>query len=262
MQLVANVSMLFTELPLLQRLQAAKAAGFDAVEMQFPYEVSPLLLKQELERCALELVLINLPAGDLMDGGLGLACRVERQQEFQQALEQAVNYALIVQPKLVNVLAGRIQAEEERDAAEQQLVENLKLAVSAFNPLQIKVVCEAINPLDMPGFLLNTPEQLLKVLAQVADENCQAQLDVYHMARQSLDLPSVIKQLGDQIGHVQFADNPGRAEPGTGNIDFMAAFAALKAIDYQGYISAEYRPQQSTLASLGWLDEFRKVLKS
>ena len=261
MQLVANLSLLFTELPLLARLQAAKAAGFDAVEIQFPYEIPALQLKQELQRCDLTLALINLPAGDLMQGGLGLACRVEQQAAFRQALDQAVSYALVVQPKMVNVLAGRMVSEEERAIATQHLVTNLQRAINAFQPLQIKVVCEAINPLDMPNFLINTPEQLLAVMQAVESEYCLAQLDIYHMARQGLDLVQSIEKLAAYLGHVQFADCPGRGEPGSGQLDFTQVLTTLKSVGYQGYLSAEYIPQHATTDSLLWKSVFEKQLK-
>jgi len=255
MEIVANLSMLFTELPLLKRIRAAAAAGFTGVEIQFPYELPALQLKEELQRCGMPLVLINLPAGDLMQGGDGLACHPKRREKFASALDEALNYALMVQPRMVNVLAGRLTAGIARERAISTLAANLREAAQAFDRLHIKVLCEAINPIDMPRFLINTPQHLNELLAEVGHANCFAQLDVYHMARQSISTEHALAVLGEQVAHVQFADYPGRGEPGSGKLDFQAMFAALEQANYRGAIAAEYSPSVHTLDSLAWLRE-------
>ncbi len=253
MEIVANLSMLFTELPLLERVRAASAAGFNAVEIQFPYAVPAIQLKEELQRCGMPLVLINLPAGDLMQGGHGIACDPQARAAFTDALDEALSYALMVRPRMVNVLAGRLAAGASFGRAFATLAANLREAAQAFDRLGIKVVCEAINPLDMPGFLINTPEHLDKLLAEVRHGNCFAQLDVYHMARQGISTEQALAVLGDRVAHVQFADYPGRGEPGSGELDFVAMHDALKQAGYQGALAAEYRPSTTTAASLSWL---------
>ncbi|WP_205340346.1 hydroxypyruvate isomerase family protein [Denitrificimonas caeni] len=253
MEIVANLSMLFTELPLLQRVRAAAAAGFSAVEIQFPYEVPALQLKEELERCGMPLVLINLPAGDLMQGGNGLACDPDARSQFADALDEALSYALMVRPRMVNVLAGRLPKDGSRGRAFATLAANLRDAAQAFDRLHIKVLCEAINPLDMPDFLINTPEQLDELLTEVRHPNCFAQLDVYHMARQGISVQQALAVLTDKVAHLQFADCPGRAEPGTGALDFSEIWHALEQAGYQGAMAAEYRPSSTTAASLAWL---------
>lgn len=255
MEIVANLSMLFTELPLLERIRAATAAGFTGVEIQFPYDVSAVQLKEELQRCAMPLVLINLPAGDLMQGGDGLACHPKRRAQFASALDEALNYALMVQPRMVNVLAGRLAAGVSRGRALATLAANLREAAQAFDRLQIKVLCEAINPIDMPRFLINTPQDLRELLTEVSHSNCFAQLDVYHMARQGISTEQAMAVLGERVAHVQFADYPGRAEPGSGEVDFQAMVTALAQAGYQGAIAAEYIPSASTHDSLAWLQE-------
>lgn len=258
MKIAANLSLLFTEYSLIERLRAACAAGFDGVEIQFPYDLPALRLKEELERLALPLVLINLPAGDLMQGGDGLACVPERQADFDQALQEALSYASMTRPQAVNVLAGRLPAGVSREEALAAVAANLRKAAEAFDVLGIRVLCEAINPLDMPGFLINTPEDLLGLLETVGHPNLFAQLDLYHLARQGLDLPAAIHMLTGRIGHVQFADCPGRGAPGTGEMDFSAARQALRAVGYDGWLAAEYRPDVAgTDAGLGWLAEWR-----
>lgn len=255
MQLIANLSLLFTELPLLERIDAARQVGFDGVEIQFPYEVSPLALKKQLDACAMPLILINMPAGDLMTGGAGLACHADKRRKFSEALDATLEYAAIAKPHKVNLLAGRLQSGQSRGRAMMTLAANAREAARALSRLHVQLVVEAINPLDMPDFFINTPQQQLDLLREVSQPNCKAQLDVYHMARQGIDPVAAIKQLGDAIGHVQFADCPGRHEPGSGTVDFAAIRTALQEIGYSGGWAAEYHPATTTTAGLGWMQE-------
>ncbi len=205
------------------------------------------------------LVLINLPAGDFMQGGAGLAAVPARQHAFDAALQEALTYAAMARPACVNVLPGRLAEGVTREQALETLVQNLRKSAEAFALLGIRVVCEAINPLDMPGFLINTPEHLQTLLERVDRPNCQAQLDLYHMARQGLDIVAGIRLLGSRIGHVQFADCPGRGAPGSGEVAFTSLIEALRATGYDGWLAAEYRPDgQDTAAGLGWLEEWRQ----
>ncbi|NQD93857.1 TIM barrel protein [Pseudomonas sp. CrR25] len=259
MRIAANLSLLFTELPLLDRVAAAAVAGFDGVEIQFPYEVAAIRLKEALERAGMPLVLINLPAGDLMSGGAGLAAVPARQRDFDAALEQALTYAAMVRPATINLLPGRLAEGVSREQALATLAGNVRRAADAFQVLGIRVVVEAVNPLDMPGFLLNTPEHLDALLQAVGHPNCQAQFDLYHMARQGLDLVAGIERLAGRIGHVQFADCPGRGAPGSGQVAFTPALAALRDGGYDGWLGAEYRPGAAgTQAGLGWLSEWHR----
>lgn len=260
MKIAANLSLLFTELPLLERIAAAAAAGFDGVEVQFPYDMPAALFKEELERCGMPLVLINLPAGDLMHEGVGLAAVPERQRQFDEALDQALSYAAIARPFSVNVLPGRLADNTSRAAALDVLVVNLRKAAEAFEPLDIKVLFEAINPLDMPGFLINTPEHLREVLRRVAHSNCWAQLDLYHMARQGISLSKAINLLKGKIGHVQFADCPGRGAPGTGQLDILSTVSLLPEWCSDIWLGAEFIPQGATENNLRWLQEWRAKL--
>jgi hydroxypyruvate isomerase len=262
MKIAANLSLLFTELPLHERVVAAAAAGFDGVEIQFPYELPALRLKEALAAAGMPLILINLPAGDLMSGGAGLAAGPARQGDFDRALQETLTYAAMVRPACVNVLPGRLLAGVSRQQALTTLVANLRKTAEAFQQLGIVVLCEAINPLDMPDFLINTPEQLDGLLRAVNHPNCRAQYDLYHMARQGLDLVAGIELLAGRIGHVQFADCPGRGAPGTGRIDFAPVLAALHDHGYRGWLGAEYRPgEDGTHAGLGWLPAWRNAVR-
>ncbi|WAB95316.1 TIM barrel protein [Pseudomonas citronellolis] len=262
MPICANLSLLFTELPLLERVRAAAEAGFAGVEIQFPYEVPAAALQAELQRSGLPLVLFNLPAGDLMQGGAGLAAMPGREAQFAAGLRQALEYAEVLRPQKINVLAGRLAEGVEREQALALLAEHLRQTAEAFAGRGVAVLMEAINLHDMPGFLLNTPQHLLDMLARVGHPNLAAQLDFYHMARMGLDLADCVRQLQGHIGHVQFADAPGRGEPGSGELDFEPALAALRAQGYAGWLGAEYRPVGATSAGLGWLPAWRERLKS
>lgn len=253
MKIAANISMLFTELPLLERVQAAAAAGFDGVEIQFPYAVPAIALKEALERAGMPLVLINLPAADLMSGGPGLAAVPARQAEFDAALQEALTYAAMVRPMCINVLPGRLADGVSREQALATLAANLHKAAEAFQVLGIRVLSEAINPLDMPGFLINTPEHLDELLRAVDHPNCLAQFDLYHMARQGLDIQAGLRLLAGRIGHVQFADCPGRGEPGSGTLYFSVLLGELQHSGYEAWLGAEYKPTKPIVESLGWM---------
>lgn len=257
MKIAANLSLLFSDLPLIERIVAAAAAGFDGVEVQFPYEVPAIRFKEALERAGLPLVLINLPAGDFLAGGPGLAAVPARQAEFAAALQQTLTYAAMVRPQCVNVLPGRLAEGVSREEALQTLVANLRQAAQAFQPLGIRVLCEAINPLDIPGFLINTPQHLDELLRAVDHPNCLAQFDLYHMARQGVDIEAGIALLAGRIGHVQFADCPGRGEPGSGTVTFAPLLEALRQSGYAGWLAAEYRPTRATAQTLAWLPAWR-----
>lgn len=262
MPICANLSLLFTELPLLERVRAAAEAGFAGVEIQFPYEVPAAALQAELQRSGMPLVLFNLSAGDLMQGGAGLAAVPGREAQFAAGLRQALEYAEVLRPQKINVLAGRLAEGVEREQALALLAEHLRQTAEAFAGRGIAVLMEAINLHDMPGFLLNTPQHLLDMLARVGHPNLAAQLDFYHMARMGLDLADCVRQLQGHIGHVQFADAPERGEPGSGELDFEPALAALRAQGYAGWLGAEYRPVGATSAGLGWLPAWRERLQS
>ena len=254
-KLAANLSLLFTSYPVLERVGAAAKGGFDGVEVQFPYDVPAKQWHVELSRQSIPLVLFNLPAGDLMQGGPGLAGVPGREAAFAQAVSLALDYARVLQPEKVNVLPGRRGNNVDRGAALDTLTANLRFACNAFEPLGIGVVCEAINCVDMPGSLVSTSSELAEVIARVEHPNLSAQLDLYHMARMGEDLSSSVLRLAGKIGHVQFADVPGRGAPGTGVLDFSVARAALEKAGYTGWLAAEYRTELTD--DLAWLTQWR-----
>lgn len=254
--LAANLSMLFADLPMAERCHAAAEAGFDGVEIQFPYDIPAATLQNHLAAAGMPLVLINVPAGDLMTGGPGLAGVPSREAAFDEALQQAVEYALVLRPEKVNVLPGRLAEGVEREAALETLARNLGKAARAFADIDVCLVCEAINRHDMPGFLVGSSRELLAMLERVGHPNLSAQLDLYHLARMGESIPESVALLAGRIGHVQFADAPGRGEPGTGNLDFHAAFGALNEHGYRGWLAAEYKPALPPEQSLQWLAQW------
>lgn len=251
----ANLSLLFTELPFFDRFKAAKAFGFDAVEIQFPYAESALSIAEMLQRHQLQLVLFNIAADDLLQGGEGLAAVPEKRHQFRNAMEQAAEYAEILQPQAINVLPGRVLDKRQTGNYLDTFRENLRLAADRFAPLGITTVFEAINTVDMPDFLIHSGRQMLDILKQVDHPSLAMQYDIYHMAKMGENIGEFIDRHSDRIAHIQFADCPGRGQPGTGRLDFETIFEQLHRSAYAGWVGAEYLPVGSTQQSLRWLTQ-------
>jgi hydroxypyruvate isomerase len=249
----ANLSLLFTEAALIDRFKAAKQAGFNAVEIQFPYELSAAAIKDQLDEYGLKLVLFNVAAADLLQGGEGLSCVPERRGQFKDALAQTVDYAQLLQPEVINVLPGRCLDNSRLEQYLDTFKENLGYAVEAFAPLGINTVFEAINTHDMPGFIIHSEAQMLDVLDQLNRPELMMQYDIYHMQMMGENPEAFIAEHAGQIGHIQFADCPGRGQPGTGRIDFDRMFSVIERSGYSGWVGAEYKPIGTTQESLDWL---------
>ncbi len=248
----ANLSMLFTEVPLIERFARARAAGFAAVEIQFPYALSIAQLQAVLEQNQLDLVLINVPAGDLMQGGHGLAGVPGREQAYRHALLEAVAYARALHVPTVNVLAGRQPPDADLIPCLRTLTNNLRRTVDECALHGIQPVIEAINGTDLPGFLIQNIAQMQQMLEQPGLETLKLQYDCYHMAMMGENVLAGLQQNIDGIGHIQVADWPGRQEPGTGLLAFEKIFAWLDQSAYTGWVGAEYRPSQATADTLHW----------
>jgi hydroxypyruvate isomerase len=249
----ANLSMLFTELPFLDRFAAAADAGFSGVEYLFPYDWPATTLAEKLKQHSLTQVLFNLPPGDWQAGERGIACLPDRVEEFREGVFQALEYAEALDCQRINCLAGIRPASLPVDVAFQTLVENLRFAADLLAAKGITLTVEAINSkVDMPGFFLDTSLTAMAAIDAAGRDNLRLQFDLYHMQIMEGDLCRSLSRLCPHIGHIQFADNPGRHEPGSGEIHFDTVFAHIDALDYQGWVSAEYRPQQDTETSLDW----------
>lgn len=249
----ANLSLLFTEAPFIERFAAARAAGFEAVEFLFPYAFDADDISERLQRHGLQLVLFNLPPGDWSAGERGMACDPRRREEFQAGVQTALEYATELQVPRVHCMAGLLPGGLAPERARETFVSNLQYAADRFAPHGIEVLVEPINRYDMPGYFLNGSRQALDILADAARPNLGLQYDIYHMQRMEGELSNTIRAALPSIRHIQLADAPGRHEPGTGEINFPHLFRLLDEIGYGGWVGCEYIPTASTEASLGWL---------
>lgn len=252
----ANLSLLFNEYEFLDRFDAAQACGFQFVEYLFPYAWTAEQLKQKLDQNSLTQVLFNLPPGDWEAGDRGLACDPARRDEFRFGVDQALRYAQVLGVRQLNCLAGLVQDIDPVQAWDT-LINNLSYAATQLDQHGIRLLIEPINSrVDMPGYLVDSLEKGLLALQQVNHPNLKIQFDLYHMQIMQGDLIRSIERHFADIAHIQFADNPGRHEPGTGEINFASIFKRLDELNYRGWVSAEYRPSVKTEQSLNWLRSF------
>lgn len=249
----ANLSMLFTEVPLLQRFERAARAGFKAVELQFPYEAPAAALREQLDAHGLQMVLHNLPAGDWAAGDRGIACNPARIEEFRAGVATAIAYATTLGVQQLNCLAGKAPEGVDEAALRRTFVENLRFAARALKEAGLRLLIEPINNYDVPGFWLNNTPKALAVLDEVGADNAFVQYDIYHAQRYEGELAATMSKHLTRIGHIQLADNPGRNEPGTGEINYPFLFRHLDRIGYTGWIGAEYKPATTTEGGLDWM---------
>ena len=254
-KLCANLTFLYNELEFLQRFGAAARAGFRGVEYMSPYEYPPDRLAAELGEHKLTQVLFNLPAGDWGAGERGIACHPDRVGEFQDGVGKAIEYARALACSQVNCLAGICPAApEERQRA--AFVSNLKFAAMKLKEAGVKLLIEPINTIDIPGFYLTTSAQALEIIREVGSDNLYVQYDIYHMQIMEGDLARTIEANLALIPHMQLADNPGRHEPGTGEINYGFLLDRFDRLGYGGWIGCEYKPATTTDAGLGWAKRY------
>jgi len=248
----ANLTLLFNEHPFIDRFAAAAHAGFSGVEYLFPYDYDKDQLAAQLRKHRLTQVLHNLPAGDWNNGERGIGCHPDRVGEFQDGVGKAIEYARALQCKQVNCLAG-ICADAPPERQRAAFVANLKFAAMKLKEAGIKLLIEPINTRDIPGFFLTRSSQALDIIREVGSDNLFLQYDIYHMQVMEGDLARTIETNLALIPHMQLADNPGRNEPGTGEINYPFLFEHIDRIGYSGWIGCEYRPRTTTEAGLGWV---------
>lgn len=251
----ANLSMLFTEEPFLDRFERAAQAGFEAVEFLFPYAHTVEEIKERLDATGLQIVLHNLPAGDWDAGERGIACDPQRVDEFRAGVAKAVSYAHALGVPQLNCLAGKAPTGVDAAVLRRTFVENLRFAAAALKMAKLCLLIEPINPFDIPGFYLNRTDQAIAILDEVGADNAFVQYDIYHAQRVEGELAATLQKNLARIAHVQLADNPGRNEPGSGEINYPFLFAHLDRIGYAGWVGCEYKPAQGTEAGLGWLEK-------
>jgi hydroxypyruvate isomerase len=248
----ANLTMLFNELPFLDRFAAAKAAGFSGVEYLFPYDFEKAILREKLQQHGLIQVLHNVPAGDWAAGERGIAIFPDRVDEFRDGVLRAIDYAKALDCPQLNCLVGVAPADADWSELNEVLLRNLRFAADTLARERIRLLIEPVNTRDIPGFFLNRTEQAVQIISDVGSDNLFIQYDVYHMQVMEGDIAQTLRMHLARIAHVQLADNPGRNEPGTGEINYPFLFRHLDEIGYRGWIGCEYKPKTTTVGGLGW----------
>jgi hydroxypyruvate isomerase len=242
----------------MQRFEAAAKAGFEAVEYLFPYPFEKKELAAALRANGLQQVLHNLPAGDWDKGERGIACHPERTGEFREGIAVAIDYATALGCPQLNCLVGKVPAGVSTDAAHKTVVENLRLAARELEAAGLRLLIEPINTFDIPGFFLTRTDQALALIDEVDSANLRVQYDIYHAQRMEGELGNTLTKNLARIGHIQLADNPGRGEPGTVEINYQWLFQHIDALGYDGWIGCEYKPRATTVEGLGWREALTK----
>jgi hydroxypyruvate isomerase len=248
----ANLTMLFNEVPFLDRFERAAKAGFKAVEFLFPYAHPAQEIRERLDAHGLALVLHNLPAGDWDAGERGIACLPDRVDEFRAGVATAITCAKALGVTQLNCLAGKTPAGADPALLQRTLVANLRFAADALRRADLKLLVEPINTFDIPGFYVSRTAQALSILDEVGADNAFLQYDLYHAQRMEGELAATVEKHLARIAHIQLADNPGRHEPGSGEINYAFLFAHLDRIGYRGWVGCEYKPATTTEAGLHW----------
>lgn len=255
-QFAANLTMLWNEIDFLDRFDKAAQAGFKGVEYLFPYAYPAEQVAERLHKFGLTQALHNLPAGDWAKGERGIAVLPDRVGEFQDSVGTAIAYAKVLGTKTLNVLCGLTPKDVAPETVHETLVANLKFAASELKKAGIPFVAEAINTRDMPGFHLTNTKQAMALFDEVGAADIFFQYDIYHMQIMEGDLVTTIRSQLPRIKHVQLADNPGRHEPGTGEINYPFVLKALDEAGYTGWVGCEYKPKTTTDEGLGWLKAY------
>ncbi|MEP4194483.1 MAG: TIM barrel protein [Aliishimia sp.] len=256
-KIAANLSLLWPELPFIERFEAAAAAGFEAVEVLFPYDVGAQEMQRAMRQTGLRMILMNAPPPNYTGGERGFAARVGGQGRFQHDIKRVFRYAEALGVRFIHVMTGEGEGEEAFDT----LVENLKWA-SRKAPKGLTLTIEPLNSEDNPGYFMNDYALAAKVLDAVKKPNVRLQYDSYHAQMIHGDAVEVWRLYGLRAAHVQFGDAPGRVQPGKGEVDFKALLQAMTATGYEGWISAEYHPgKKQTEATLQWMKTVPKTFK-
>jgi hydroxypyruvate isomerase len=242
----ANLGFLFPEHDFLDRFARARASGFQAVEFAVPYPYEPQLLAAKLRENGLACVLMNLPMGERSRGDYGLACRPERVEEFREGVVRAIEYARALDCPRMNCLAGLARPGDDGAVLRDTALSNMRFAAAEFKRAGLEILMEPLNDRDAPGFLLPRARDVVALLRELDAGNAFLQFDLYHTAMMGDDPAVLLRELRAWIRHIQFADAPGRGEPGTGAIPLRELFQAIDASGYEGWVSAEYRPTRRT----------------
>jgi hydroxypyruvate isomerase len=252
----ANLSFMFQEYDLPDRFAAARNAGFTFIEYTFPYDHDPETLVSLLKQNQLKQVLINLPPGNLEAGDLGLASDPDRIDEFRRSVGQALAYARTLEVSRINCLSGKRIKEIPYEEQRLVLIENLRFASSQFATDNRALLVEPINTFDEPNFFVYTSVDAIALIEAVRAPNLFLQYDVYHMQKMEGNLTESLRTYLPKIGHIQISDNPGRHQPGTGEINYRFILEELDRLSYRGFVGLEYFPTGETLSSLDWIEDW------
>ncbi len=256
-RLAANLSMMFNEVPFLDRFAAAGRAGFKGVEFLFPYDYPAAELRRRLDDAGLTLALFNMPPGDWAAGDRGIASLPARREEFRVGVSKAIDYAGALGCKLLHAMAGIPSAGTNPVTAAATYAANLAWACEKAHAAGITVVIEPINQRDFPGFHLATTGQAAAIIEAIGRDRLGLQFDIYHCQVTEGDITKRMEALMPLIAHMQIADVPGRNEPGTGEIAWPYVFRRIDELGYTGWIGCEYRPAGETVAGLAWRETLR-----
>jgi hydroxypyruvate isomerase len=252
----ANLTMLFTEYPFIERIDRAAEAGFEAIEFLFPYQEDVDGIRESLSSNGMQQILFNLPAGDFAGGERGIANDPGRVDEFRDGVARALEIAAKLECPRLNCLSGLSVQGIPWETQWKTLVENYQFAAEETAKAGVVQLVEPINTFDMPGFMVTNTNQGLQLIKEVGSTNLKLQYDVYHMQRMEGELVGTIKKNLDQIAHIQIADNPGRHQPGTGEINYPFVLSQIDQMGYDGWVSLEYVPDGETANTLEWLKDW------
>lgn len=255
----ANLSMMYTELPFLERFDACAADGFEAVEFLFPYDHPVDAIARALRRNGLRQVLFNGPPGDFAGGERGIASLPGREQEFRDGIERAIPYLRGLDCPHLHVMAGLAPDPAQRSSQWQRYQDNLGWAARRLAELGVTALIEPINPRDIPGYLLNTQADAHEIVERVGHPNLSVQMDLYHCQIVEGDVATRIRQYAGRFAHVQIAGVPDRQEPDLGELNYPCLFQVLDQIGYDGWVGCEYRPRSGTTEGLGWIRPWMPV---
>jgi hydroxypyruvate isomerase len=255
-RLAANLSMMFNEVPFLDRFGAARRAGFEGVEFLFPYEFPSASLRERLSAEGLTQVLFNMPPGDWANGERGMASTPGRQAEFRESVKRALDYAAALDCRQVHCMAGILPAGVSLTTATAVYAANLAWAAEQANPAGVRLVIEPINHRDMPGYFLNTQAQAAAIIDAIGRDRLGLQFDVYQVQITEGDITKRMEHFMPVIAHMQIADVPARNEPGTGEIGWRYVFRRIDELGYAGWVGCEYRPMGDTVSGLTWREQF------
>ena len=249
----ANITFLYRELPLTQRFAAAKNDGFAAVEILSPEGVSASDLAVAAEAADIAVAMCNAPMGDFVEGGSGLSAVPGREVDFRAAIEEARELALALGCTKVHIGPSRVPSNTNKSTCLDCLASNLSIAATLLGEHGIEAMIEPLNNIDMPDICLSRVDEAIGILDDIGYANAALQFDVYHVAQMEADYVPLLTQHIGRIGHIQFADRPGRGEPGSGDFDFEKFFSLIDELGYTGWLGAEYQPTSTTGDTLDWL---------